>query len=136
MPSPAALKKRQTIFNKTGGKCAYCGSPVDLDTFQADHANSAYNGGGSGIANLLPCCGACNPRKGHRDVEEFREWLTFRLIRQAQDIAKKLGATQVYFDGEVTAEVFTHLQEIERLLSSAKVTFHIDGVSAEAYPLR
>lgn len=122
----AAIEKRQTVFDKTGGKYSYCGTPLDFVTFHTDHAQSSTNGGSNDIDNLFPACSPCNVRKNHRNVENFRDWAKLRLIGQVQALATNIEFTQAFFDDQTTAEILTHLQEVERLLNNAKVTFYID----------
>lgn len=122
----ALLEKRRIILDKTGGKCAYCGIDLDPDTFHADHAQSSFNGGSDDTDNLLPACFLCNPRKNHRDVDEFREWVKGHMIQRAQELTKRLEAFGAYLDDGIGAKAIAHLQEVEKLLSNATVTFYID----------
>lgn len=123
----AAIQKRQSILDKTGGKCAYCGSSLDFVTFHTDHVHASSNGGGNDTSNLLPACSPCNVRKGQRSVEDFRDWTKQRLVNQIQIVATSLEFTKLFVDSQITAEILAHLQEVERLLSSAKVTFYVDN---------
>lgn len=78
-------KQRQLIFNKFGGKCAYCGK--ELDTYQIDHITPKYwyeigvsKGDQNDIANLIPCESILNHYKRGLDLELFRQrMLTFHL---------------------------------------------------------
>jgi len=82
MSSQISPKKRQKVFDKTGGKCWYCGKMTG-DDFVVEHAHPRSKGGTNDIDNLLPACRACNSRKRYRDIEEYREYL------KAQDPPRK-----------------------------------------------
>ena len=70
-------KKVITVYNKTGGRCWYCGKELD-DDFQIDHANPINKGGSDDLDNLLPSCKACNGRKYNRTIDEYREYLYWK----------------------------------------------------------
>ncbi len=75
---------RTRVWQKTGGKCWYCGKDlvhVNRETTQSvpveywftiDHATPVNCGGNHKIENLLPCCRSCNSAKSEMTVEEFR----------------------------------------------------------------
>lgn len=65
------------IYNKTQGKCWYCGKILSLDFniknkdyFNIDHQNSKSNK----YENLVPACKSCNSSKRNKTLNEFREW--------------------------------------------------------------
>ena len=64
--------KRQRIYNKTDGRCAYCGCEINLRNMQIDHVIPKSRGGSSDEKNLLPVCRSCNHRKGSSTLEYFR----------------------------------------------------------------
>lgn len=85
--------KRMAVWNKTGGKCWYCGidiQPFDIvkfsvqdkysnfhikippNTFVVDHIIPLSFGGKSDIDNLAPACSTCNGSKKNKSLEEFR----------------------------------------------------------------
>lgn len=70
-----SITKRQTVFEKTGGHCWYCGAKLDAAAFDIDHATPKSRGGNSGLSNLLPACCRCNRSKRDKTVEEYRTWL-------------------------------------------------------------
>lgn len=75
--------KRQRVFDKTGGRCCYCGEKLDYDDFHMDHMTPLSQGGeGYDISNLQPCCCNCNLVKGPRNVEEFRYKLTETIFER------------------------------------------------------
>lgn len=74
-------KKSRDVYNKTQGRCRYCGKPLVIkiadepighDTFAPDHVIPRCQGGSNHIDNLLPACWICNSAKGMKDVEQYR----------------------------------------------------------------
>ena len=63
---------RQAIYAKYGGRCAYCGHPIDIKDMQVDHIFPKWRGGTDETDNLNPSCRMCNFYKGGGDVESFR----------------------------------------------------------------
>lgn len=48
--------KRQAIFMKYNGHCAYCGRPLRMKAMTVDHLVPKSKGGGNSIENLMPSC--------------------------------------------------------------------------------
>lgn len=81
---------REIIFNKYGGKCAYCGTPLQngwhVDellpcrrNFKYDHDKRKWVHDGTyehperlHIDNQMPSCPSCNINKHSGTIEEFR----------------------------------------------------------------
>lgn len=84
MTSQYKANRRQRVFAKTNGHCAYCGCKL-LANWTIDHlvpkgllATSYLKGEPSGVhhvSNLLPSCQACNWAKGKQVLEAFRKQL-------------------------------------------------------------
>ena len=72
---------RKQVFDKFGGRCAYCGCELDFDKFQIDHFIPqvwAKNEGlkpDNSFENLMPACVECNRYKSSNHIEGMREWL-------------------------------------------------------------
>lgn len=75
--------RRQAIWDKTGGRCAYCGLKLHQDSVKSitsnyqswmeiDHLTSPKDGGGEELANCVPSCSSCNASKGRKSLEAFR----------------------------------------------------------------
>jgi 5-methylcytosine-specific restriction protein A len=64
---------RAAAWDLTGGRCWYCGRQTNPhDDFWVDHVVPLERGGRTESGNLVPCCQACNCRKGSKDLEKFR----------------------------------------------------------------
>jgi hypothetical protein len=68
MPLSAAL--RNTIFDRDGARCRYCGSMEG--PFHVDHVVSVKRGGSDDPENLVIACMACNLSKGSKSLQEWR----------------------------------------------------------------
>lgn len=79
--------KRQAIWDKTGGRCWYCGEELPEKGWHADHVepirrNFDLSGKSDGTClipeadredNKVPACRSCNINKHSLSVEQFRE---------------------------------------------------------------
>lgn len=72
------MNKREKVFEKTQGKCVYCGCDIDFKKFHIEHKKpkKILKRDYDNIDNLFPACQDCNLSKGDLSVEEFREKLT------------------------------------------------------------
>lgn len=59
---------RETIFERDGRKCQYCGDTEDL---AIDHIVPLVRGGTNDPANLTPACRPCNSSKRDKLLEEW-----------------------------------------------------------------
>ena len=68
------------IFDRTGGKCFYCGKQLvlanhgkdgALGAWEVDHFIPESKGGASAFSNLVPACIPCNQAKGDQMPWEF-----------------------------------------------------------------
>lgn len=99
--------KREKVFRKFDGHCAYCGHPIDAATFTVDHVIPQSKGGTGRIENLLPCCHQCNQLKAAESIEMLRIelfwhkiWpkMTLENIKDFSNIRKKAAAYKFYFE--------------------------------------
>ena len=58
---------REFIFNKTKGRCAYCGAKAE----EIDHVVARSNGGTNSTHNLVASCRSCNEKKSNLSLKEF-----------------------------------------------------------------
>ena len=116
-------QQREAVFNKYGGRCAYCGCELTLRTMQVDHIKAVYTSylendnvetQDDSLENLNPSCRQCNFYKGTLNIEQFRNkiktilYRTFQSTFQAK-LAKKLGMMKVtQFDKFYFEKNFNH----------------------------
>lgn len=113
------IEIRIKVFNKYGGRCAYCGCKLEIKDMQIDHINAKYlseyhgNEVDNSLDNLNPSCRQCNFYKSTYSVEEFRKRIENTLIPNLKKnfdyrLAKKYGLVseviekpiKFYFEGE------------------------------------
>ncbi len=90
------MKKRNIIFNKYNGKCAYSGTELK-DDWQVDHVKPRimfeigsyqYEGNPNDINNLVPCQKIINHYKRALDLETFRTWFLAGLHVRLKKLPK------------------------------------------------
>ena len=104
---------RQTVYNKCGGKCAYCGCEITINQMQIDHIEphwhtlteeqakkSGIKKGSHDIDNLNPSCARCNKWKSTYNLETFRKVVETSLDRLERDtpnfrLARDYGLLEV-----------------------------------------
>lgn len=64
---------RKAVYEKYGGRCAYCGREIDFKDMQVDHIVPQRNGENDDISNLNPSCRLCNHYKQANSLEGFRD---------------------------------------------------------------
>lgn len=80
--------KRQAIFQKYHGHCAYCGRPLKMKAMTVDHL----------VPNLMPSCRDCNTAKAADNLEMLRISLAWPSLRPSdlQDFARVRKVTSGY----------------------------------------
>lgn len=70
--------ERRTIYDKMGGRCAYCGEALAYEDMQVDHVmplRGFDDGSGDVLDNMLPACRSCNHYKRGNTLEGWRKML-------------------------------------------------------------
>ena len=66
-------EERQRVYEKYGGRCAYCGQPITYKEMQVEHMEPLAKGGADSEENYMPACRICNHYKHTLTLEEFRK---------------------------------------------------------------
>jgi 5-methylcytosine-specific restriction endonuclease McrA len=74
--------KREEVYQKYDGHCAYCGRKVDYEDMQVDHFTPRNIGGTNDMDNLMPACRRCNHYKRANSLEGWRKMI--------EEVPKKL----------------------------------------------
>lgn len=95
--------QRLMVYNKYGGRCAYCGKKLELKDMQVDHIIPQRicidKETANRIENLNPSCRRCNHYKRARSIERYRE-LILKLHEKIRDqylnkVAEDYGVIEV-----------------------------------------
>ena len=99
---------RQTVYEKYGGRCAYCGREIAYKDMQVDHFKPKRGweeSGSDDISNLMPSCRMCNHYKRANSLETFRFYI--------QEIPRKLRMNYIYKVGLVYGNVLENEKPIK-----------------------
>lgn len=77
-PDRKVSRRRRQVFERSDGRCCYCGAAITLETFEVEHQLPRALGGGDESVNLAAACRACNRAKADRSAVEF-------VVQQAID---------------------------------------------------
>lgn len=69
-------EQRRFIYNKMGGRCAYCGEALAYEDMQVDHVvplRGFDDSSGDVLENMLPACRSCNHYKRGNTLEGWRK---------------------------------------------------------------
>lgn len=127
--APMSKTKRLRIFNRTGGRCAYCGRKLELDKpWHVDHLYPHSWGGGSRDTNLIPACCSCNIRKKDRDVDTFREWVMNGLAEAVESlVTDRLTKCDAYLvDDGANEEITEKLYDLYYAIRRQRVRFFFE----------
>lgn len=83
--------QRLSVYNRYGGKCAYCGKKIRYDEMQVDHIKPLYLGGADDESNWAPACRMCNYYKSTKTIAVFREELEKLRGRLEKDFIFRLA---------------------------------------------
>jgi hypothetical protein len=132
-------KNRKLIFDKSGGKCWYCGCDLTGTRWQADHFYPVIRFLGkmfypelNTIDNLVPSCAPCNNFKHASQIEGFR----WNVNEQFQNVPKNsTGMRQLMRLGLVDISVKPVVFWFEEQGLSVKSEFEICGISDESHKI-
>lgn len=94
--------KREAVYKKYDGHCAYCGREIEYKDMQVDHflplrAWCIEDAGTDDLSNLMPACRTCNHYKRANSLETFRRYI--------YEIPKKLRTNYIYKVGLIYGNV-------------------------------
>lgn len=94
-------KIREQVYQKYGGKCAYCGHEIELKEMQVDHILPKRLGGKDTMENYNPSCRTCNHYKRATELEMWRTVFLGGLIECIKKIyivkvAEKYGMIEFH----------------------------------------
>ncbi len=103
-------KIREAVYQKYGGRCAYCGRVIAYKDMQVDHFRplrvwDEADGAADDISNLMPACRMCNHYKRANSLEVFRRYIA--------EIPRKLRGDYIYKIGVAYGNVVENEKPIE-----------------------
>jgi 5-methylcytosine-specific restriction endonuclease McrA len=101
-------RARRDIWNKSAGRCWYCGIALSDKGWHADHFNPIRRNWWENTSlkpendtkdNLVPTCASCNIQKGSLSVEQFRQKVqgfinSLNQYHTQYSVAKRYGLIQ------------------------------------------
>lgn len=106
---------REKVFNKYGGRCAYCGCKLNsIKYMQVDHFIPFRNGGADEMENYMPACRQCNFYKDTLPLKVFREYIETIPVKLSERVfIFKLGVKYGFWSGERRRVKF-YFEEMDR----------------------
>lgn len=113
--------ERKQIYDKTGGRCAYCGCEILFKGFHVDHVyclrnyqdqDEATGFDADSAGNMLPACRSCNKYKATFDLETFREMLSGIPGRLARDVSTYSIAVRYGMIEEHVGKILFYFEKI------------------------
>lgn len=107
---------RKAVYEKYGGRCAYCGREITMKSMQVDHLIPQRTNPFSDkddFDNLMPSCRTCNHYKRANTLETFRRYI--------EEIPKKLGEREYIYK---VGMAYGFYDDIPR-----KVTFYFETLT-------
>jgi 5-methylcytosine-specific restriction endonuclease McrA len=98
-------KIRTIVFDKYGGRCAYCGVYL-VKKWNVDHIKPKVFGGTNDFHNLNPSCKDCNNYKCHTDLEGYRKQLYKMVNEKIEYLFKSKTKMQVAMNMGVIKHTF------------------------------
>ena len=109
---------RKAVYQKYGGRCAYCGEEIPITRMHVDHMKPIWRDtsvgasykGSDDFDNLMPSCAPCNLWKSVHPLEEFRAEIAaqverlrlrsanFRLAERYGLVAENKTQVKFYFE--------------------------------------
>lgn len=77
---------RLKVYEKFGGRCAYCGKQIELKEMQVDHIVPLRLGGADSFENYNPACRLCNHYKRATSLDVWRSVFLGGLIKRIRNI--------------------------------------------------
>jgi 5-methylcytosine-specific restriction endonuclease McrA len=122
-----------SLPRRTENYCAYCGKQLltyegaMLCDFVSDHMIPKCQGGKDSQDNLINCCPRCNSSKGGKNVEQFRESLKERVIKQLNTAMLRVDVVSMYTGLDEVLPIYQKIAQAIQLIEGLHVPFYIDG---------
>jgi len=97
IPPRVPLYSRRLVLQRDEWTCAYCGVPVNEDTWSIDHVIPRSQGGRSTFENTVCACKPCNHKKANQTPKQAKMKLRVapRRPKRINPIKAKFGRTKL-----------------------------------------
>lgn len=94
--------KREAVYRKYNGHCAYCGREISYKDMQVDHfqplrAWGIEDAGTDDLDNLMPSCRMCNHYKRAHSLETFRRYIAEIPRKLRENCARTISTRSAWF---------------------------------------
>jgi len=132
MAGRISKSKRDRVYKKTGGVCAYCGADIDKNgDWHIEHVIPKSDNGNNDISNLLPSCRLCNQEKYSRNIGEYRALLHEKLVEPLLAVCYTIDRHRKNIENERLDEAIHLLSVSIEILAKSEITFEIDRIGGE-----
>ncbi len=116
-------EKRQAVYAKYDGRCAYCGRKIEYKDMQVDHfipqemelvviaGNFPEIDSIDDLKNLMPACRSCNHYKRAHSLDTFRRYI--------EEIPRKLRANYIYKVGLIYGNIIENEKPVKFFFEEA-----------------
>lgn len=116
-------EKRQAVYAKYDGRCAYCGRKIEYKDMQVDHfipqemepvviaGNFPEIDSIDDLKNLMPACRSCNHYKRAHSLDTFRRYI--------EEIPRKLRANYIYKIGLIYGNIIENEKPVKFFFEEA-----------------
>lgn len=138
---PLTKATKQAVWEKTQGRCWYCGQHV-VSAKQAgdqlgitqhiEHQTPFCEGGTDEVVNLVLACKGCNYDKGMKNLEEFRQTIydrTAELLEYRGECVT--GRWHLYCYGQIEEELTLAVGRVANALRKMRIVFYGEIVWCE-----
>jgi hypothetical protein len=125
---------RKAVFNKTNGRCAYCGEALDPFTFHREHAIPRSRGGPHRSKNIVPSCNICNSRKRTKTVVEFRDYIRDYPLDLLENMRKHLTKYATFLPNKnLVKEIDDAIHELYVTIEQLRARFYLDELDIDLF---
>ena len=112
--------KRQAVLENSHGRCAYCNTPLTLETLTVDHIKpkSAFASEGDAdiLDNLCACCKICNTAKAAMSVKKFKTFVNSRnneLLKLEAERRRAIALAE-HLSQEIESKKFDYIHHLRK----------------------
>lgn len=122
-------RRRKIAFYKTCGRCAYCGGYLRWqEKWHLDHVKPRARGGRTIDENLFAACPSCNSSKSCWGLEEWRSYISERLVKDLRGITPRLLRHLPLLPVEDSDSIRRCWLEMLQCLDATQIKFYFEQI--------